>query len=252
MFAGAQLMVVSSFRYLDVMFAAGQPLTAAVAPARTQAAPGAMAACNQRCTALRLVAAGVRPRLISTSVYSVIPHSVQGWALQSVAATGHEPRVAGCEPRAAGCSSRQHTHRGMHGSAVETLHMGYLRRLLGMRQATPKGAVLLKAGERPLSLRWLQHAGRLWNHLTASPPGSLLHAAFTVSCQLAAAALGNLRQARHSWAAQLAAALQGMPVDLAQPCRWSGRSSSSYHCLATSMRSRQQQGGPAPPSTHTT
>ena len=40
-FGGVQLEVVSSFRYLGIMFAAGQPLTAAAAPVRTQAARAA-------------------------------------------------------------------------------------------------------------------------------------------------------------------------------------------------------------------
>jgi hypothetical protein len=65
----------------------------------------------------------------------------------------------------------------------------------------------------------LQRAGRLWNRLTAAPPGSLLHAAFDASCQLAATAPATLPLARQSWAAELAAALQGigMLVDLARP-----------------------------------
>jgi hypothetical protein len=87
------------------------------------------------------------------------------------------------------------------------------------RQVPAAEAVLLEAGEPPLWARWLQRAGRLWNRLTAAPPDSLLHTAFDVSCQLAATAPATLPLARQSWAAQLAAALQGigMPVDLARP-----------------------------------
>jgi hypothetical protein len=65
----------------------------------------------------------------------------------------------------------------------------------------------------------LAAAGRLWNRLTAAPPGSLLRATFDVSCQLAATAPATLPLARQSGAAQLVAALQGigMPGDLARP-----------------------------------
>jgi hypothetical protein len=125
-------------------------------------------------------------------VDSLLSHSAEVWAVQLVAAA-----VAG-STRGGMCGS---------GSAAETMHMGYLRRLLGVRQATPNGAVLLEAGERPLWARWLQRAGRLWNCLTAEPPGSLLHAAFEVSCQLAATTPATVPLARQSWAAQLAAAL---------------------------------------------
>jgi hypothetical protein len=99
-----------------------------------------MAACNQRCAALGVGAAGVRLRLFSTMVDSVLSHGAEMWAVQLVAAA-----VAG-STRGGMCGS---------GSAAETMHMGYLRRLLGVRQATPNGAVLLEAGERPLWARWL-------------------------------------------------------------------------------------------------
>ncbi len=62
------------------------------------------------------------------------------------------------------------------GSATETLPwatQGYRtgrggRCLLGVRQAMPKGAVLIKTGERPQWARWLQHAGCLWNRFIKS------------------------------------------------------------------------------------
>jgi hypothetical protein len=60
---------------------------------------------------------------------------------------------------------------------------------------------------------------RLWNRLTKAPPGSLLHTSFGVSCQLVAIAPATQPLARQSWAAQVAAALQGIGVlvDLARP-----------------------------------
>jgi hypothetical protein len=143
--------------------------------------------------------AGVRLRLFSTMVDSSLSHGAEVWAVQRwQGAPGAACVVAAARQRP--CT-------------------WVLRRLLGVQQAMPNGAVLLEAGERPLWARWLQRAGRLWNRLTAAPPGSLLHAAFGFSRQLAATAPATLPLARQSWAAQLPAALQGigMPVDLARP-----------------------------------
>jgi hypothetical protein len=68
-----------------------------------------------------------------------------------------------------------------------------------VRQATPNGAVLLETGERPLWVRWLLRAGRLWNRLVAAEPGSLSREALGVSLQLAAQGPQPLGQ--QSWAA---------------------------------------------------
>ena len=170
----------------------------------TAAARAALAACNSRCAALGIVAAGVRLSLFSTMVDSVLSHGAEVWAVQLVAA------AAAGSPRGGTCGS---------GSAAEALHLGHLRRLLGVRQATPNGAVLLETGERPLWVRWLVRAGRLWNRLTAEPPGSLLERAFAASRQLAAGAPADLQPGRRPWAAHLADALAavGMPVDLEHP-----------------------------------
>ena len=79
--------------------------------------------------------------------------------------------------------------------------------------------MLLETGERPLWVRWLVRAGRLWNRLLAEPQGSLLQRALTASLQLAARGPADLPPGWRPWAAQLAVALAavGMPVDLQSP-----------------------------------
>jgi hypothetical protein len=99
-------------------------------------------------------------------VDSVLSHGAEVWAVQLVAAAT-AGSIGGDT-----CSS---------GSGAETLHLGFLRRLLGVRQATPNGAVLLETVEQPLWVRWLRPAARLWNRLTAAPAGSLLRRAFDAS-----------------------------------------------------------------------
>ena len=203
-FAGESLEAVSSFRYLGIVFEAARPLAGSAAPARTAAARAALAACNSRCAALGVVAARVRMRLFSTMVDSVLSHGAEVWAVQLVAAAAAGGSQGGS------CSS---------GSAAEALHVGHLRRLLGVRQATPTGAVLLETGERPLWVRWLVRAGKLWNRLVAEPQGGLLQRAFAANLQLAAWVTADVPPGRRPWAAQLAAALAavGMPVDLQSP-----------------------------------
>ncbi len=115
----------------------------------------------------------MRLRLFSTMVDSVLSHGADVWAVQVVAAATAGSTGDGT------CSS---------GSGAETLHLGFLRRLLRVRQATPNGAVMLETGEQPLWVRWIRRAVRLWNRLAAEPAGSLLRRAFEASLQLAAEA----------------------------------------------------------------
>ena len=70
-------------------------------------------------------------QLFSTMVDSVLPYGAELWGVQQAAraATGHEaPAVQ------------------------QALHLGYLRRLLGVQQGTPSAVVLAECCERPLSL----------------------------------------------------------------------------------------------------
>jgi hypothetical protein len=128
---------VSSLRYLGITF-----IGAAAGSRRSASAH----ACIQQRAALRGVAGGVHLRPLSSMVHSVFSHGAEVRALQLVTAA-----VAGsiCD--------------GMCGSlnAAETLLLGYFRCLLKVQWATPNGVALLKTGEQPLWLRWLQRANRL-------------------------------------------------------------------------------------------
>ena len=106
--------------------------------------------------------------------------------------------------------------RGSAGSAAEKLQLSYLRHLLGVRQSTPNAVLLAETGERPLWQRWLRRAAELWNKTLEERPGSLLQQALLSSVQLAD---GAHPLAQQSWAAQLAAGLAavGMQLDLQQP-----------------------------------
>ena len=192
-FAGQQLAAVTSFKYLGIAFHSSTCLAGAAAPARAQLARLAMHNCRTRCAEVGIEAAPVQLRLFGTMVDSVLSHGAEVWGVQ----------LACC-------------HRGSAGSAAEKLQLSYLRHLLGVRQSTPNAALLAETGERPLWQRWLRRAAKLWNKTLEERPGSLLQQALLSSVQLAD---GAHFLAQQSWAAQLAAGLAavGMQLDLQQP-----------------------------------
>ena len=198
-FGGVPLEVVTSFKYLGIVFSSTHCLAGSAAPARAKLAHLAMHNCRARCAELGVAAAPVRLQLFSTMVDSVLSYGAEVWAPQLAARAASRPD-------------------GNSGSAAERLHLSFLRRELGVRQATPNVVVLTELGERPLWLQWLRRAARLWNKLLAQPADSLTRRALDASIALAQSAPGG-QLARQSWAGQLAAALGaiGMPLDLQQP-----------------------------------
>ena len=109
--------------------------------------------------------------------------------------------------------------------------------LLGVRQATPNGAVLLETGEWLLWVHWLVYAGRLWNRLLAEPQGSLLQRVLTASLQLTtgppADLLGGDSPGQRSWQRRWQLAAVGMPMDCGASVRSVCRSSGSQHWKAS-------------------
>jgi hypothetical protein len=132
-FAGMQLEVVSSFCYVSITFAAGQPLAAAAAPACMQAARAAKAACNQRCRVLGVVATGMRLRF-SAPLGAL---SALSWR-RGVGSAAWRPRYSRQHPRRH-LWQWQHSRVPAHGLPLASL---------GVRQATPNAAVRPETGER--------------------------------------------------------------------------------------------------------
>jgi hypothetical protein len=197
-FGGVSLEVVSSFKYLGITFHSSFCLAGAAAPVRVAAARAAMHKCRARSAALGIEAAPVQLQLFSSLVDSVLSYGAGVWGMQLAAraAAGH----------------------GSTGCTAEALQLGYLRRMLGVRQGTPNAVVLAETGERPLWMRWVLRAARLWNCALGAERGSLLRQAVEASAALALAP-GSRQPAQQPWAQQLAAALTavGLPLDLANP-----------------------------------
>ena len=211
-FAGEQLVAVTKFTYLGVVFHSSTCLAGTAGAARTQLGRAAMHSCRARCAELGIEAASVHLWLFSVMVDSVLSYGAEVWGVQLAAKA------------AAG--------NGSAGSAAERLQLGYLRQLLGVRPSTPNAVVLVETGEQPLWQRWLRRAAKLWNRVLEQPQDSLLQQALNASCNLAD---GSQTAARQSWAEQLAAGMAavGMPLDLEQPA------SIDLKQLAACMRERQ-------------
>lgn len=197
-FGGQRLEVVTTFKYLGITFHSTTCLAGAAVAARAKAARAALHSCRARCAALGIESAPVQLQLFSTMVDSVLSYGAEVWGPQLVA------KAAG------GCGSA--------GCAAEKLHLSFLRHLLGVRQGTPNAVVLAETGQRPLWMRWLLRAARLWNRALAEPPDSLVRQAVAASAAQAAEP-GSRGPARQPWAQQLAAGLAavGIELDLADP-----------------------------------
>ena len=213
-FGGKQLVAVTSFTYLGMVFHSSTCLAGAAGPQRAQLGRAAMHSCRARCAELGIEAASVHLRLFSIMVDSVLSYGAEVWGIQLAAKA------------AAG--------NGGAGSAAERLQLGYLRQLLGVRRSTPNAVVLAETGEQPLWQRWLRRAAKLWNRVLEQPQDSLLRQALASSCSLAD---GSQTAARQSWAEQLAAGMAGVgiPLDMQEPAPIDLKQ------LAACMRERQAE-----------
>jgi hypothetical protein len=99
------------------------------------------------------------------------------------ARNSQHPQPAAAAARAAGLSSTSATSAG------------------SVRQCTPTAVILAQMGERPLWLRWLQRAAKLWNQALLAQPDSLLRQEADASIP-SAQALGSRVAARQPWALQ--------------------------------------------------
>ena len=131
LFAGQPVPTVTEFKFLGITFHSTTNMAGAACPARTQLARLALSNTRARCAELGVEAAPVHLRLFSMMVDSVLSHGAEVWGVQLVARAAASPE-------------------GAAGSAAERLQMGFLRGLLGVRQAAPNAVVLAETGEAPL------------------------------------------------------------------------------------------------------
>ena len=97
----------------------------------------------------------------------------------------------------------------------ERVHRSFLRRLIGVRGATPSAVVLAELGRYPLTVLATVQVCRYWNRLLAMDDTRLVRLAFSESVRLAA--LPTRSAVRAPWAAQVASLLAVTPLPATGP-----------------------------------
>lgn len=189
-YAGNCIEAVTEFKYLGVIFHCCKPIGESAAAGRAAAARFAAAQFDGRCAELGLEAARLLLQLFDTFVDATLSYAAAVWAVGPAAAAAAKPVV--------GAGSL---------SAAELQHLRFLRRLLGLPQATPTATLLAEAGQPPLYVSWLRRAARFWNSLLAAPQGSLMQQTLQASLALAADC-DDVPETAQPWAAQLTRSMQ--------------------------------------------
>jgi hypothetical protein len=104
---------------------------------------------------------------------------------------------------------------GQVDAQFERVHRSFLRRLIGVREATPSAVVLAELGRYPLMVLATVQVCKYWNRLLAMGNGRLVRMAFLESVRLAA--LPTRHAIRASWAAQVASLLAVTPLPATGP-----------------------------------
>lgn len=187
---GTPITVETEFKYLGVQFQSSHAFSMAAA-ARAAAGTRALHAMRRRCTELGIMSPALQMRMFDVMVLPVLSYGAEIWAPHVLAATQE--------------------------CAASRVQLAFLRHLLGVRQSTASLVVLAETGRKPLAVHWSLQLARFWNTLLAANEGSLLQRALADSIALAAETGGALAQ--QPWAAQFAAAMQqmGVQVDLQRP-----------------------------------
>ena len=187
-YKGERLAVVDSFRYLGIELHAAQPFGAA---AGTLAASGrrALQAMRRRCAELGISDTHVQMQLFDALVAPVLSYGAEVWATQFLPGTNNP---------------------------CEQLHRSFLRRILGVRQATPTEVVYAELGRFQLSVDWAKLIVRFWTRLVHMEESRLVKQAFILSLELAGRARANLPAAHRPWAAQVKSLFEtlGLAVNL--------------------------------------
>lgn len=190
-YQGERLAVVDSFRYLGVELHGTQPFGAAAGPL---AASGrrALQAMRRRCAELGLTDPQLQIELFDTLVTPVLSYGAEVWATQFL--------LGAANP-------------------CEQLHRSFLRRILGVRLATPTEVIYAELGRFQLSVQWAKLTARFWTRLVRMDDSRLVKQAFTLSLELAGRTPASLPVAHRPWAAHVGSFCEGlgMGVDLSAP-----------------------------------
>ena len=107
-------------------------------------------------------------------VEPALSHGAEVWGVQLVA------KKAAASPEGSAGSAICSFSACMR-CAAEKLQMGFLRGLLGVRQAAPNALIPAETGETPLWQRWLRRTTKYSNAAVRSAPDSLVRQALATT-----------------------------------------------------------------------
>jgi hypothetical protein len=189
-YAGANIEVVESFRYLGLDLHCTKALDTA-GSARSEAAGRSEWALSGRCSELGIEEPALKLHLWDALVKQSMLYGVEVWGDKELNA---KVDIAG-----------------------EMVHKAFVRRLLGVPSGTPNMAVLAEVGRYPLSVAAATVMLKYWNRLVEMDDGRLVKQAFLQSAALARALAPN--SLIKPWAGQVASFLASLnlPHDLNAP-----------------------------------
>ena len=184
---GSEVEVVDAFCYLGVIFHRTAPFSDA-GLVRATTGQTAVLAMTRRCRELGIHDPTMRLRLFDALVRPVMLYGIEVWGPHSL---------------------------GQVDAQFERVHRSFLRRLIGVREATPSAVVLAELGRYPLMVLATVQVCRYWNRLLAMDDTRLVRLAFSESVRLAA--LPTRSAVRAPWAAQVASLLAVTPLPATGP-----------------------------------
>ena len=188
-YAGHDIEHVSEFKYLGIQLHSTNAVCA-VSGHRARAGAKALHAFRRRAAELGIQDPIALMRLFDTMVSPVLSYGSEVWAPHMML---------------------QKTN------PCDKVQLGFLRRLVGVRQSTSSLIVYAETGQLPLSVQWGVRLARFWNCLVQAPSGSLVNQAFMASAELARA--HSDRGGHAAWAGRVAEVMDqnGITLDLQSP-----------------------------------
>lgn len=190
-YKGEALDIVASFKYLGIELHGTQPFGSA-AKRLAMSGSKALHALRRRCAELGISCPSLTIELFDSLVRPVLSYGAEVWATQFL--TGSD-------------------------NPCDSIHLSFLRRILGVRAGTPSVVVLAELGRFPLTVFWGKLMARFWSRLACMEDSRLTKKAFHLSLQLAARVPASWPAAHRPWAAQAVQLLGalGLPVNLQAP-----------------------------------
>jgi hypothetical protein len=193
-YKGLLIPIVSSFKYLGVMFHEKSGVAKA-ASNLIESAHRAMFAVDARCQSLHIHSIPIKLRIFDSIVQPVAHYACEVWTPYTVTL----PLVGPCA-----CDTFK-ISQSLLSRPAERLQISFLRRLLRLPHSTTNLCLLREFGRYPLYFHWWIQSVKYWNHLAALPSSRLLHHVFRDNLRLA-------KKSKKCWCARVLSFLQAFNI----------------------------------------